>query len=497
MARLSWEMMMRIILLAGVVGWGVLGWGIGVEAWQAVINSTENGQDQANTVAVDARGDVIAAGSLNITRGSSEFTVVKLDGGTGAERWRQVLSSGHACAVTVDGAGDVLAAGWLAEGFAILKFDGGTGAERWRQVLGSGGSCAVTVDGAGDVLAAGNINSPSSGPEFIVLKLRGSTGVEQWRQVINGTANADDWATAVVDGAGDVVAAGTMRNLDTLDDLLVLKLDGGTGAERWRQVIDGTSTVEDGVAIADGGAAVTVDGAGDVVAAGWLSNAEQFSDLFVLKLDGGSGAERWRQAFYGSGPGPDRATAVRTDVAGAVVVAGYVINASSGGDVGEDVAVVKLDGGSGAERWHRYINGTGNYSDRAYAVVVDAAQDVTAAGMVFNAGTSWDFTVVKLRGTDGGDFGSCRGTRPARLMGRVRTSTGVAGVSGVVLTLSGPQGCRDTTTTLKGGVYGFAQVGEGTYTVTPTKAGCTFTPPQREVTLSGPLAVARFEAACQ
>jgi hypothetical protein len=31
----------------------------------------------------------------------------------------------------------------------------------------------------------------------------------------------------------------------------------------------------------------------------------------------------------------------------------------------------------------------------------------------------------------------------------------------------------------------------------PTKAGCTFTPAQREVRLTGPLAGARFEAACE
>src|SRR6266540_2382042 len=47
---------------------------------------------------------------------------------------------------------------------------------------------------------------------------------------------------------------------------------------------------------------------------------------------------------------------------------------------------------------------------------------------------------------------------------------------GVTLTLTGPGGCADTTTTRVLGVYEFAMLGDGTYTVTPSKAGCTFTP---------------------
>jgi hypothetical protein len=540
-------MLMRQLLLALVVGWGVIGEGIGAEAWQAVITSTGRGNDSARSVAVDARGDVIAAGTLNVSQlGMGDIIVTKLEGGTGAERWRQGLGFGHACAVALDAAGDVVVAGELSEGSAVFKLEGGTGAERWRQVLGSGhnGDCgAVAVDAAGDVVAAGGLSN-NADTDFLVLKLQGGSGVEQWRHVINGSASAHDWASAVavdpagdvvaagqitnaetagdllvlklagntgaehwrqvlngpangqdrawaavVDAVGDVVAAGVIRNLDTQDDFLVLKLDGGTGAERWRHVIDGPSMWSD---FLDGANAVTVDGAGDVVAVGQLSfdseEAGISTDLFVLKLDGGSGAERWRQTFGDPGLGIESGAAVVTNVAGDVVVAGSVRG---------DFAVLKLDGGSGAERWHRFVSGTANSGAGASTVVVDAAGDVIAGGSVYNEDTLGDFMVLKLRGTDGGDVGSCRGTGTARLTGRVRTSTGLAGVAGVVLTLSGPHSCRETTTLTSVGGYGFPQLGEGTYTVTPTKAGCTFTPAQREVSLTGLLAGARFEAACE
>jgi len=62
------------------------------------------------------------------------------------------------------------------------------------------------------------------------------------------------------------------------------------------------------------------------------------------------------------------------------------------------------------------------------------------------------------------------------------TSAG-APLSGVTLTLSGTPG--KTTTTNVGGDYTFTVGGNGNYTVTPSKAGYTFTPANRSVTVNG------------
>jgi hypothetical protein len=64
--------------------------------------------------------------------------------------------------------------------------------------------------------------------------------------------------------------------------------------------------------------------------------------------------------------------------------------------------------GERVERWCYILNGLANAFDRAAAVSVDGAGEVVAAGGTSNAGTPFwprpDFTVVKPRGTDGGDF---------------------------------------------------------------------------------------------
>jgi hypothetical protein len=54
------------------------------------------------------------------------------------------------------------------------------------------------------------------------------------------------------------------------------------------------------------------------------------------------------------------------------------------------------------------------------------------------------------------------------------------GISGVLVTLSG--GASKTMTTAADGVYSFAGLGLGNYTVTPTKAGVVFTPPSKTFT---------------
>ena len=78
-----------------------------------------------------------------------------------------------------------------------------------------------------------------------------------------------------------------------------------------------------------------------------------------------------------------------------------------------------------------------------------------------------------------GNFGACTGLDMA---GRVTTSGGAA-LAGATVTLSGA--ASRTTTTDSAGHYTFFGLVNGSYTVTASKSGCSFTPPSHSVTLSG------------
>ena len=267
------------------------------------------------------------------------------------------------------------------------------------------------MDGAGDVIAAGSfVQSLSNLGGFTVVKFAGSSGVELWRQMIHGTANGADFIHAVtVDGAGNVVAVGSTRNTGTFYDLTVVKFAGSSGVELWRQVINGQAANS-----SDWASAVTVDAAGDVVAVGVTQNSPNRNDFTVVKFAGTTGLPLWGKVISGTGVNSDsEALAATVDAAGDVVAAGFIQN-STGHDftvvklASFDFTVIKFAGTSGVPLWERVLHGTaapsGSKFEAALAVAVDPKGDVVAAGSTQNVGTFFDFTVVKLDGTDGSSF---------------------------------------------------------------------------------------------
>jgi uncharacterized delta-60 repeat protein len=387
----------------------------GTELWRTDINGPANGDDYPSSAAVDEAGDVVVAGRSEhtgpVTRFFTAFTVVKLAGESGGELWRYAVSSpegfAEARAVDLDLAGDVVAAGSVRktgslDDFAVVKLDGKTGSELWQQVIkGSANTfdfaLAVTVDAAGNVVAAGRTeNIPFSRRDFTVAKLDGTTGSQLWLKAVRGAGSSfNDQANAVVvDGTGNVVAAGVTENIDPFGDFTVIKFDGVSGEELWHQALRGTGN------LLSEAMAVAVDPAGDVVAAGSTHNTGSGDDLTVVKFDGAAGTELWRQVINGSSNQDDQALSVSLDGDGHVIVGGVLRNIGSGGDF----TVLKLDRATGAELWRRVIDGTEHGDDVARAVVAGPAGNVAAAGSVRNIGTGVDFTVIKLRGSDGEDF---------------------------------------------------------------------------------------------
>jgi uncharacterized repeat protein (TIGR01451 family) len=90
--------------------------------------------------------------------------------------------------------------------------------------------------------------------------------------------------------------------------------------------------------------------------------------------------------------------------------------------------------------------------------------------------------------------GACTGTGTYSLIGKIEYQLGK--LSGANIKLSGPYGCVSTTVTNSNGAYSFSMLGYGTYTVTPSKTGCTFKPVSRTLLIKEK-AEAEFAAICQ
>jgi hypothetical protein len=83
------------------------------------------------------------------------------------------------------------------------------------------------------VVVGGAAAIPGHGEDFAVRKLRGSDGRLRWRRNIDGGGRGNDRAQALaLDDAGNVVAAGALRNRDGFADFAVVRFDGRTGSSR-------------------------------------------------------------------------------------------------------------------------------------------------------------------------------------------------------------------------------------------------------------------------
>jgi cysteine-rich repeat protein len=386
--------------------------------WQRTVDGAappenEAGAEVYRAVALAAGGDVVAAGRVVGLTTGNDALVARHAALDGTPLWQVTLDGGagagdDAQGVAVDASGDVFVAGAmtalgsLTAQPALVKLGGEDGSERWRTLLSGemGTGRAVVVDGTGDVLVGGDV-----GPDLFVAKHAGGDGTEMWRVDVPGElGEAVARGLALLPGGGAVVV-GRLVSAATARDFVVVAV-GADGAERWRYVLDGAAVDPDD---ADEAFGVAVDGAGDVVVAGMISNVATRDDGIVVKLDGATGTEKWRLVIDGENSRNDDLNAVAVDAAGDVVAVGGLRNGGSG----RDLAVLSIDGATGAERWRRSVDGGANGNDVGFAAAVDGAGNALAAGRTRDGEAGDGFMVLKLTAATGGDFPCGTGTLEA------------------------------------------------------------------------------------
>ena len=290
----------------------------------------------------------------------------------------------------------------------MVKLSGATGTELWRDNASGTNTYdsqdiarEVAVDSANDVVAIGVLWTNNTTRNFVVVKLSGTTGEELWRRIVNRTGNTGEAFAVTVDTANNVIAAGYTYNPTTTtiaSDFTVVKLSGLTGADLWRQEINGTGLQN----VSDEARAVTVDATGNVMAAGSIAHniSSQINTAFaVLKFRGSDGQELWRQEINGSANEEDSAFSVPVDATGNVAAAGYTRNMGTN----RDFTVAKFSGSTGAQLWQRVINGARDdcisdtdCEDVAHAVSFDAQGNVFASGWTENSSANSALTLIKL-----------------------------------------------------------------------------------------------------
>ena len=327
----------------------------------------------ASAVALDARGDVLVAG----TSGGS-LRLVKYSGGSGSLVWDRVSSPGNAHSVAVDANGDVVMLG-TSRGFTldlwIAKHRGADGALAWQQPIDGGADVApggLALDAAGNAFAVGTYRNSRGDEDWHVAKLAATSGAVLWRKIFD--SGGRDVASAIaVDTNGHVVVAGSSTG--TQAAIAVVKSEGPTGRTMWQRSFDGGARA--------GASQLTFDGGNNAVVAGFVASGSG-TDIQVLKLSEIGGALLWQGRQAGGG-GNANGRAVLTDEAGDTVVVGTTFAGAP------EMRTMKLSGLNGQPLW------TATYRSSAPGAG-DSGHAVAAAGASYYAvGVSTEAQGVGVR----------------------------------------------------------------------------------------------------
>ncbi len=363
--------------------------------------------DFANSVAVDAAGDVFTVGlSTNASTGTDVQTV-KYSGVDGRVLWEKRASANGATSfgdfgrsVKLDGSGNPVVLG-NAEGVYLVKYASSDGRVIWEKTLprsAEGGPerpRAFTIDAQGNIAVTAQgfgviAFDPLSGNPYFVYdiytaKLAGNDGTVLWEQRHAGPGREDDNPYAIaIDGNGNVIVGGESNSESgrfTTGDFYVVKYAAGDGRLVWEKRYSLNSGSFDRVF------AIAIDASGNVIATG-----KSDSDLYTAKYAAADGRLLWERRL--TGLNSREGAAVALDASGHPVITGQ----SYEGNVSV-CYTVKYDSSDGRTLWERTHNG--GEAAQGLAVVLDGAGDVHVAGNQTPVGRRSDLYLGKYRGSDG------------------------------------------------------------------------------------------------
>jgi hypothetical protein len=346
-----------------------------------VFRFNSGSDDRALAQAVDAAGNSYLAGSVHTAGNPVTFSVVKLDP-RGRLVWRHTYSGsrggilGQAAAVALDAAGNVFAAGSIADSsnaqnVLVLKL-GPDGTEQWAQRTSTGGgldfAVRIALGPAGEVYVGGD--SIGTGMDWLTQQY-GPDGTLRWSRRFSGPgADADQLIDMAVTPSGNLAVTGMaeLTGDGITNDIVTLEYDP-QGATVWQRQFSDTAISDDLPADLE------VDPAGTVVVTG-VSNRNASPENTVM------GPVTLRYDAAGT-PLPvirSGGAAVHLDQAGTIYLAGS-INQEPGN------STVSKFSPSGAQIWTTPLPLAAGDLLTVAGIVVDPAGTITLAGTVDNQPT--------------------------------------------------------------------------------------------------------------
>ncbi len=310
---------------------------LGVEQWVAIYNGPGDSSDFAYSLAVDGLGNVYVTGQSSGST-SYDYATIKYNS-TGVQQWVSRYNGpengeDHANSLAIDGSGNVYVTG---ESFGIVAYcDYATikynsaGVQQWVARYDGGDwdlAQYLAVDGTGNVYVTGQ-SSGGTSYDYATVKYN-ATGVQQWIQRYDGPASGEDRVMSIAVDDGNVYVTGYCTGFLTSKDYCTIKYNS-LGVLQWVRIYNGP------LDSSDVAASVTADLSGNVYVTGGSYGIGTGYDYATIKYNS-SGVQQWVQRYDGLGNGSDIVSSVKADLSGNV----YVTGGSQGIGTGYDYATIK------------------------------------------------------------------------------------------------------------------------------------------------------------
>jgi len=330
-------------------------------------------------VKTDAVGNVYVSGlRFNPVSGGLNPVLVKYNS-SGTLLWSQVTSI-TAQTLIVDAAGN----SFFADSTSMAKYNS-SGVLQWTRtypgVYYARPNTRIKLDNLGNVIVAGVSSTASSGLDFQTAKYS-SAGLYQWNTAyqVRGS-DYDEARSLVVDASGYVTSSGIITGISSGKDMGVVRYNSA-GTVHWSATHNGTANGDDKVN------ASVVDASGNIYVTGVAVNTSSGADFATIKYNS-TGVRQWVALYNGTGNGSDEARSIAVDNSGNVYVTG-----SSRGPAGMDYATVKYNS-NGTQQWVQRYNGPLNAADDAYSLALDGSGNVYVTGSCTGNTSGLDYTTVK------------------------------------------------------------------------------------------------------
>jgi hypothetical protein len=374
----------------------------GTLAWEKSYAGIASGKDWAGSVAVDGSGNALVVGYTINTEGNNDFVTLKYAAANGNLMWAKTFDAAPgsidiADSIAVDAAGDVYIAGTSTDEsqspalsrLQVIKYAAADGTLVWRQdgYTTTGGTLIATsmVWRSGSLLITATNTRPDITTGY-VFKHAAATGVLAWSKATdNEVANS-----IAVDASGGVVSSGFGYFPGGAYDIKLTKYSSA-GADQWRAMpIAAQQPTYSAITH------VVVDNSGNLAATGFTrSRPGPFfdnEDFKTVKFDGQTGAVLWERTFAGSAAYPDNPIGIATDSQGNVIVAGIVHDAESGG--AGYIKTIKYRASDGEIIWQTSFVGNATFGTRPVGLKLDASGNVVIGGWGYN-GSVYELRAVK------------------------------------------------------------------------------------------------------